>query len=330
MAIEPVPIGAIGAGRMGRGIALAFAAAGYPVTLFDLKPRQPDALVVLEANARAEIRSDLEFLTSVGALDAGAVEAAMARIGFAGREAAPATLASMALVFEGVPETLEAKRECFALLSAYVSADCIIASTTSTISPDLLAPLVTKPERFLNAHWLNPAHLMPLVELSPAEETATATIERTRAILKAVGKVPIVCKGAGYIVPRIQALAMNEAARMVEEGVASAEDIDTAVRVGFGLRFAVLGLLEFVDWGGCDILHHASAFLSEHVDAHRFAEAPIIARNMAEGKKGLRDGAGFYDYSDVDALEYRARRMRDFVAMLRQRGLMPNFIPGEH
>lgn len=329
MAIEPIPIGAVGAGRMGRGIALAFAAAGHPVTLFDLKPRQPEAFAALEAEACAEIRHDLQFLTSAGVLSASAAEAAMARVRFTGREAAPGALETMALVFEGVPETLEAKGECLALLSAHVPADCIIASTTSTIAPDLLAPLVKGAERFLNAHWLNPAHLMPLVELSPVAETAEETVERLRAILKAVGKVPVVCKGAGYIVPRIQALAMNEAARMVEEGVASAEDIDTAVRVGFGLRFAVLGLLEFVDWGGCDILHYASLFLSEHIDAHRFAEAPIIARNMAEGRKGLRDGAGFYDYSRVDIADYRARRMRDLLAMLRQRDLMPCFHPGD-
>jgi 3-hydroxybutyryl-CoA dehydrogenase len=320
------PVGAIGAGRMGRGIALAFAAAGHPVTLFDLKPRGADAFAALEAEARAEIRRDLDFLASVGALDAPAVDAAMARIFFAGRETAPNALARAVLLFEGVPETLDAKRECFAFLSEHVPADCIIASTTSTISPDILSPMVSQPQRFLNAHWLNPAHLMPLVELSPAAETAEETVTRLRATLRTIGKVPVVCKGAGYIVPRIQALAMNEAARMVEEGVASAEDIDTAIRVGFGLRFAVLGLLEFIDWGGGDILHYASAFLAEHVDADRFAAPPIIGRNMAEGMRGLRDGAGFYNYAGVDVAAYRAARLADFIAMLRQRNLMPQFV----
>lgn len=328
MAIEREPIGAVGAGRMGRGIAIAFAAAGHPVMLFDLKPRAAEALAALEADARAEIGRDLDFLAGIGAIDRAGADAAMARIGFFGCDAAPAALPAATILFEGVPETLDAKRDCYAVLSAHAAADAIIASTTSTIAPDLLAPMVARPERFLNAHWLNPAYLMPLVELSPAAATAEETVARLRAVLTAIGKIPVVCNGAGYIVPRIQALAMNEAARMWEEGVASAEDIDTAIRVGFGLRFAVLGLLEFIDWGGGDILHHASAFLSEHVDAHRFTAPPVIGRNMAEERRGLRDGAGFYDYAGVDVGAYRDRRLNDFIALLRQRELMPKFRSG--
>lgn len=325
MAIDPISIGAVGAGRMGRGIALAFAAAGYPVTLFDLKPRDGGALAALEADARAEIRADLEFLMRVGACDENAIDAALARIAFAGREEAPAILASAALLFEGVPETLDAKSECLAFLSRHIPDNCIVASTTSTIAPDLMAPLIAGPERLLCAHWLNPAHLMPLVEISPGTATSEDVVERTREILRAIGKVPVVCRGPGYIVPRLQTLAMNEAARMVEEGVATAEDIDTAVRIGFGLRYAVLGLLEFIDWGGGDILHYASAFLADRIDSNRFAAPPIIGTNMAEGKRGLRDGEGFYDYRGVDVAAYRAGRLTDLTAMLRQRDLMPHF-----
>jgi 3-hydroxybutyryl-CoA dehydrogenase len=329
MAIDAVPVCAVGAGRMGRGIALAFAAAGHRETLVDLKPRVADALARLEVEARAEIASDLAFLVAVGAIDAAGAEAAGDLVGFAGRDDAPEVLASAGLIFEGVPETLEAKRECFTFVSDHVSDYCIVTSTSSTIDPDLLAPMVAGPERFLNAHWLNPAHLMPLVELSPTAATAPDVLARTRAILEAIGKVPIVCKGLGYVVPRIQALAMNEAARMVEEGVASAEDIDTAIRVGFGLRFSVLGMLEFIDWGGGDILHYASAFLAEHIDRGRFTAPEIIGRNMELGRRGLRDGAGFYDYEGIDTAAYRTDRLTDFVSMLRQRNLMPHFRSGD-
>jgi 3-hydroxybutyryl-CoA dehydrogenase len=315
MAIDAVPVCAVGAGRMGRGIALAFAAAGHRATLVDLKPRVADALARLEVEARAEIASDLAFLVAVGAIDAAGAEAAGDLVGFAGRDDAPEVLASAGLIFEGVPETLEAKRECFTFVSDHVSDYCIVTSTSSTIDPDLLAPMVAGPERFLNAHWLNPAHLMPLVELSPTAATAPDVLARTRAILEAIGKVPIVCKGLGYVVPRIQALAMNEAARMVEEGVASAEDIDTAIRVGFGLRFSVLGMLEFIDWGGGDRC--------------RFTAPEIIGRNMELGRRGLRDGAGFYDYEGIDTAAYRTDRLTDFVSMLRQRNLMPHFRSGD-
>ena len=93
--------------------------------------------------------------------------------------------------------------------------------------------------------------------------------------------------------------------------------------MGFGFRFAILGLLEFVDWGGGDILHYASAHLSKNLDAHRFAAPDVIGRNMAEGRNGLRDGKGFYDYADTDISAYRARRLEEFLALLQRRKLTP-------
>ena len=326
MVFEPLSIGTLGAGRMGRGIAVAFAIAGHEVVLIDLKPRDPDATAALAADAMREIGQDLTFLESVGAMGVAAVSAALARVRFVGKDAAAEAIAACDLLFEGVPETIAAKRECFAFVREHARPDAIIASTTSTIDADSLSPLVARPERFLKAHWLNPAYLMPLVELAPAAGTAPEVLVRLREILVAIGKVPVVCRSApGYIIPRIQALAMNEAARMVEEGVATAEDIDTAIRVGFGPRFAVLGLLEFIDWGGGDILHHASAFLSDKIDAGRFAAPAIIGENMFAGRRGLRDGVGFYDYAGVDVDAYRTGRLAAFVALLRQRELMPRF-----
>ena len=167
------------------------------------------------------------------------------------------------MIFEGVPEVLDLKREVLARASALAGHDAIIASTTSTIMVDDLSGAVARPERFLNAHWLNPAFLIPLVELSPGERTDPAITARLKAMLEGIGKVPVVCAARpGFIVPRIQALAMNEAARMVEEGVASPEDIDKAIKYGFGIRYAVLGMLEFIDYGGGDILYYASRYLT--------------------------------------------------------------------
>ena len=108
-------------------------------------------------------------------------------------------------------------------------------------------------------HWLNPAYVIPVVELSTHPAPTPAVLARTKALMEAIGKLPVVCGAApGYIVPRLQALVMNEAARMIEEGVATAEEIDKATRYGLGLRFAALGVVEFIDFGGSDILHHAS------------------------------------------------------------------------
>ena len=127
-----------------------------------------------------------------------------------------------------------------------------------------MAGFVDRPERFLNAHWLNPAFLIPLVELSVGSKTAPDTVARLKTMLEGVGKVPVVLKASpGFVVPRIQSLAMSEAARAAEEGIASPEEIDKAIRVGFGLRFAILGLIEFIDWGGNDILYYAAAYQRE-------------------------------------------------------------------
>lgn len=317
-------IAAVGAGRMGRGIALAFAYAGRPVTIVDIKPRTAAAFASLEADARAEIGRDLAFLVRAGLIDEAAATAAAARVTVVDAPDAAGAIGAAAVVFEGVPEVLEVKREALAMIGDHAAPDALVVSTTSTMSADILAEFVPDPGRFLNAHWLNPAHLMPLVEVSPCAATRPEAQATLLALLRAVGKVPVVCRSSpGFIVPRIQALAMNEAARMVEEGVASAEDIDTAVRVGFGLRFAVLGLLEFIDWGGGDILHHASALLSNEIDPVRFAAPEVIERNLREGRSGLRDGRGFYDYAGVDTAAYRDERMMGFVDLLRLRGLLP-------
>ena len=125
---------------------------------------------------------------------------------------------------------LELKQAALALAGSHARPDAIIASTTSTFLVDTLAGFVAGPQRFLNAHWLNPAYIIPLVELSPGAQTDPAVLARLKTLLEAAGKVPVVCAAApGFIVPRIQALAMNEAARMIEQGLATAR-ISTAPR----------------------------------------------------------------------------------------------------
>ncbi len=315
-------VACIGAGRMGRGIAHALAWAGCEVRLLDAKARDAEGFAKLEAEALDEVRGTLGMMTELGACDAEAAGAVLARVSVLPRDRVAEAMAGAEFVFEGVPEVEAAKRDAFALFDAHAGAEAILASTTSTMLSTHLAGLTAHPGRFLNAHWLNPAFLVPLVELSPADETAPAALDRARAFLERAGKVPVVCKASpGYIVPRIQALAMNEAARLVEEGVASPEDVDKAVKYGFGLRFAVLGLLEFIDWGGGDILAYASAYMRDAFDDDRFAAPAIVDRNMREGRIGLKTGAGFFNYADMDVAAYRKRRMADFLRAVQDAGL---------
>jgi 3-hydroxybutyryl-CoA dehydrogenase len=308
---------AVGAGRMGRGIAIAFAYAGHRISLVDLRQRSDDAWLRLRQEAMAEIEASLAGLAQQGAIDAAQAGEIAGRIRLVRSADARDALAAAELVFEGVPETPQAKREAFDHLNRYCRDDAILTSTTSSILVTQLAALVRKPERFLNMHWLNPAYVIPVVELSCHPGTDPAVLARTKSLMEGIGKLPVVCgPSPGYIVPRLQALIMNEAARMIEEGAATAEEIDKATRYGLGLRFAALGVVEFIDFGGCDILHHASREMSASIDQARYAAPAIVDRMVAQGRLGLKTGAGFYEYAGRDVAAYRRDVLGRTLGML--------------
>jgi 3-hydroxybutyryl-CoA dehydrogenase len=317
------PIACLGAGRMGRGIAVAFAYAGHSVTMIDVKTtRSTEQFVALKDNALDEIRKTLASLARFGLLREPESEIIATRVSVTPVSRCAEVLANSSMVLEGVPELVDLKRTVLGAASKLVGSDVIIASTTSTILVDELSGAIENPSRFLNVHWLNPAYLIPLVEISPGKATDPGIVAQVRTLLESIGKVPVVCAASpGFIVPRIQALAMNEAARMVEEGVASAEEIDKAIRYGFGFRYAVMGLLEFVDWGGGDILYYASRYLEGAFGSGRYRAPDVISHNMREGKIGLRTGAGFYDYSGIDLDAYREKRLAALIDMLKHFGL---------
>jgi 3-hydroxybutyryl-CoA dehydrogenase len=288
------------------------------VIMIDIKQRTPEQFAKLEADALSEVKATLTTMTKLGMLNNADAEIVIGRVSVIPAGGSAAALATAGLVFEGVPEVVDLKREVLGAASHAVGPDVIIASTTSTILVDDLSGAVENPKRFLNAHWLNPAYLIPLVEIAPGAATEPAIVTELKALLEGIGKVPVVCAATpGFIVPRIQTLAMNEAARMVGEGVASAEEIDKAIRYGFGFRYAVLGLLEFIDWGGGDILYYASRYLEGALGSDRYRAPEVIARNMEEGHIGLRTGAGFLDYSGMDMEAYREGRLSALVDMLR-------------
>jgi 3-hydroxybutyryl-CoA dehydrogenase len=312
-------IAIVGAGRMGRGIALAFARTGTAAVLLDVKPRSASAFETLCADIRQEIGSTVEALVDAGIDQALDREDINGLISVVSRDDIGDSLSEAEVLFEAVPETLDAKREAFAVIAGSLTPDAIIASTSSTFLSTDIAALVAGPHRCLNAHWLNPAYLIPLVEVSPHPGTDKDIVERFAAFLKRHGKVPVMCApAAGYIVPRLQSLIMNEAARMVQDGVATPDDIDKAIRVGFGVRYASMGVLEFIDFGGCDILHYASGYLAGALAADRFASPDIVSRHMREGKLGLKTGCGFYDWSDLDLAGYRRALLRNLMSHIQQ------------
>jgi 3-hydroxybutyryl-CoA dehydrogenase len=225
-------------------------------------------------------------------------------------------LGGCAFVQEALPESLELKRETFKRLAGRVAADAILATTSSTISPAHLADAVDRPERFLVAHWLNPAHIIPLVEVVPGRATAPAVVEETLRVLEKLGKVPVRCNDSpGFIGPRLQVLLMNEAVRLVEEGVATPEDVDKAFRAGMGFRYASIGIFEFIDWGGVDILYRASRFMAETLGDDRFRPARLVEQKMAYNELGPKTGRGFFDYGGERRHTFETQKIR---ALLRQ------------
>jgi len=307
---------------MGRGIAIAFAYAGHRIALVDLRPRTPEAWAKLQTEVQGEVRAALQGLVQLGTLRSEQVATLADRVQLVDAAEAPAALAAAELLFEAVPETLAAKRDAFDVINRHGRDDTIVTSTTSSILVTQLAQLVRRPERFLNMHWLNPAYVIPVVELSTHPGLAPEVLARTKALMEGIGKLPVVCGPTpGYIVPRLQALVMNEAARMVEEGAATAEEIDKATRFGMGLRFAAIGVVEFIDFGGVDILHHASREMAETVDAARYAAPAIVGRLFDEGKLGLKTASGFHDYEGRDLAAYRRDVLARVLALLGHAGL---------
>jgi 3-hydroxybutyryl-CoA dehydrogenase len=306
-------VAVLGPGRIGRQIALAFALAGFRVRLVDLKTRPAGESERVFADARREIARDLALMAEEKVIAREHVQASLARIvdhvGLDG-------LRGVVFVQEALPELLELKRETFARLGAALDETAIIASGSSTISPKHLVDSVKAPERFLGVHWLNPAHIIPLVEVVAGPGTAEVTVERTLMLLERLGKTPVRCGDSpGFIGPRMQVLLMNEAVRLVEEGVATPEDVDKAFKAGMGFRYATIGIFEFIDWGGVDILHRASGFLTQALGDDRFRAATLVETKVANNELGPKTGRGFFDYAGDKRDTFETAKVR---ALLRQ------------
>jgi 3-hydroxybutyryl-CoA dehydrogenase len=237
-------VAVLGPGRIGRQIALAFALGGCRVLLVDLKPRPAGEADSVFTDARREIARDLGLMAEEKVVEPAAAEAALARLE-----------PSRASGWPGSRRAASCTRRC---RSGSTSSALDWRSSAPRSAPTRswpagarrshLADALARPERFLGAHWLNPAHIIPLVEVVPGPATAPAVVDRTLAFLEALGKVPVRCADSpGFIGPRLQVLLMNEAARLVEEGVATPEDVDRAFRAGMGCRYAAVGLFEFID-----------------------------------------------------------------------------------
>ena len=303
-------IACLGAGRMGRGIAVVFAYAGHEVTMVDFKARAAEHFARLEADALDEVRKTLASLAQLGLLTEADVDPLIARVSVAPESHSGAALSDAGIVFEGVPEVLDLKREALAAASKLRGPDAIIASTTSTILVDDLSGAVEHPAasstrtgsiRPFWSRWskFRPAHTDP------------AITARVKALLESIGKVPVVCAATpGYIVPRIQALAMNEAARMVEEGVASAGGHRQGDQIRLRLSLCGARNAGIHRLGRRRILYYASRYLEGALGSDRYRAPDVDFTQYGRRPHRLRTGAGFLDYDGIDVDAYREQRLK--------------------
>ena len=276
-------VAVVGAGTMGHGIAQVAALAGYAVKLFDA---MPDAA----ASGLEKIRATLAQGVSKGKVSVEAKERALRglKASLTLQEAA----GSANLVIEAVPENLETKRRLFEELGRLCREDTILATNTSSLSVTAIAESTTCPERVVGLHFFNPPHIMKLVEIVRARQTSDSVMKISFAIAKRMGKEAIgVRDSPGFATSRLGLAVGLEAMRMVEEGVASAEDIDRAMELGYGHP---MGPLRVSDLVGLDVRLSIAETLQEGLDGSRFRPPGILREKVKAGMLGKKTGEGFY------------------------------------
>ena len=273
------PVVVIGAGTMGRGIAIACVTAGFPTTIVDV-----DAAVLAAARdaattsiAKRDPEVDVDALLSTSDDLERAVKGAGA-------------------VIEAVPEILPLKLDIFDRLGRFAEPDALLASNTSTMSVTRLAGACARPERVVGMHFFNPAHRMPLVEVIHGSLTAWPAVEDAVTLARRLGKEPVVVRDVpGFVTSRLGLLLGNEAMRLVEERVASADDVDKAMRLGYRHP---MGPLELADLVGLDARLNNVRSMFEQVGNEQYRPPAILEQLVADGHLGRKTGRGFYRYGD--------------------------------
>lgn len=275
----------IGAGTMGHGIAQVAAAAGFTVALTDSRP---DALPA----ALARVRQNLDGGIARGKMTAHAAEATLGRLTAAADLAEAAAGAD--LVIEAIVEDLDAKRTLFRTLAGLVSPACVLATNTSALSVTAIAEAATAPARVVGMHFFNPVHIMKLVELVVPDGADPQAVALVRDVTLRMGKEPIIVRDSpGFASSRLGVVLGLEAMRMVEQGVACAEDIDKAIELGYGHP---MGPLKVSDLVGLDVRLAIAEHLHRELDEPHYAPPAILQSKVAAGELGKKTGKGFYEW----------------------------------
>jgi 3-hydroxybutyryl-CoA dehydrogenase len=293
-----------GAGLMGSSMAQIFAAHGRAVAVYDISADSIErGRELIDINQRAGIRE--------GKIGEAASRELVGRISFSG---SPGVFASADFVVECIVENMDAKKGFWAEISETAKPDAALTSNTSGLSINGIAAAVKGPERFAGMHWVNPPHLIPLVEVIAGDSTAAETMDTVYEVALSVGRRPVrVRKDAkGFVLNRLQFAILREAMHIVESGIADMEDVDSVMKHGLGLRYACLGPFETADLGGLDTFYRIADYLfGDLADTKSVPE--LLAAPYRAGEYGTKSGKGFYDYSGGRA--ERAVSERDAMLM---------------
>ncbi len=291
-------IAVIGAGIMGRGIAHVSALGGYRTILEDILP---SAL----RRAEDEIRGNLDKAVELGKVKPDEAEAAIGRLEFATSLEDAAREADM--VIEAVPEEFDSKEEIFRLLDRICRPDTVLATNTSSLSVTEIAAVTERPEKIVGMHFFNPVHKMKLIEIIRGKKTDDESLNAAVEVGRRMRKETVVIQEApGFITSRINAMIGNEAFYMLEAGIASAEDIDKALKLGLNHP---MGPFEMVDLVGLDTRLSILKYLHQTL-GEKFRPAPLLEQYVAEGRLGRKVGRGVFEYPEILKLREEDDRKR--------------------
>lgn len=292
-------IGIAGAGLMGASMSQIFAKFGYTVTVYD-------AFAAALEKGKALVTLNQKTQVENGEETAEQAEKILSSLAFTDKME---DLGDCDIIIESIIENLEIKQDFWAKLSRIVRPDCILTTNTSGISINAIAKDILGKHRFLGMHWMNPAHLIPCIEIIRGDETDDASTNAVIALAHAVGKKTTVCKKdvPGFILNRLQLAILRESIALVEQGIANVEDVDACMKYGLGFRYAAFGPFEVVDFGGIDTFHHIASYLNKELCRETEVQK-FLDDHYTAGEFGVKSGKGFYDYSngkDKEALQNR-------------------------
>jgi len=296
----------VGLGTMGHGIAQTFAVAGFDVRLFDENEAVRDSVI-------ARVQQNLEVMLQNGLLESIELEDVTARLAVCQSEQEACEQSDF--VIEAIVEDLDVKREFFSRCENVVRESSILASNTSSFPNSMIAAGLAHPERCINTHWFNPAHVIPVVEIIPSVHTSEDVVGKAMELLYSIGKQPIRLhkEVPGFALNRIQVAMFREMLDLVDQGVISPSDLDRAVRGSLAIRWAAEGPIRVGDFGGWDVLGK----VYENIVPNLRSDTQLhdaLAGMISRGEYGIKSGQGFYEYPQQELLDIIASKDKRFMA----------------